>query len=279
MFILLGMAGKAILRSASEKGIFMAVLTGSLGMFSGELEICQSVIEAGFFPAGRGMALSTILSKLSLVSVVFLVAGGAFLRRGLEIHQLARAGMTVLAARLGMTLCQRKRQVVVIEGSSVSLNPVMAIQAGFSEICPVRIHVCLVKLSMALPAGRGLELSQVSAMAVLAQKDRAIVMLLVRAEGKMDGIHVGKFFHIQQGELCITSPVIAMAACAVQTAALRQHDEMEILGVLLQVDVARQAAICHVLARPESGVAGLAVPGNFSVRVNSLQRRGALLGI
>lgn len=85
MFILLGMAGVAVLGSALKYFILVTILASDLDVHTGQREGCPGVVESSFFPGSCGMALGAVLSKLAGMSIILQVACRARLRRSLQI--------------------------------------------------------------------------------------------------------------------------------------------------------------------------------------------------
>lgn len=81
MRILLTMAGKTIHRRALIAPILMTAFAGYLLMFACKFEASQIMVKFSGFPAIGGMTGGTITTKASLMWVIFLVTGNAFLWR------------------------------------------------------------------------------------------------------------------------------------------------------------------------------------------------------
>lgn len=96
--IIFQMAGRAVLRSAFEQVSFMAVCASHRRMFTDKRESELGMIHSGGLPAFGGMAGGALRSQLTLVRVIFLMAGSAVLRRAFKDSVL----MTAFASHGGM---------------------------------------------------------------------------------------------------------------------------------------------------------------------------------
>ncbi len=94
MRIILGMAGGAILRRTLKLAINMTVLTGNYSMFANQLERKPGMIDLCGTPAIGRMTCGAFGSKLTVVMIIFQVAGDAHLGSGFQVIEGARIGMT-----------------------------------------------------------------------------------------------------------------------------------------------------------------------------------------
>ena len=78
------MAGKAVRWRALEDAVDMTFFAERGRVNTGQLEGCQVVIKTGGFPGRSGMTTSAVLAKLTVVMVIFLMAGEAIRRGTLE---------------------------------------------------------------------------------------------------------------------------------------------------------------------------------------------------
>lgn len=112
MIVVLLVAGITVGGGAFEYVIDMATLTGHLDMFAGQLKGEQVVIHIGRQPAGAGVASGAVCAKLTVVFIVFLVAGIAVGRRTPE----NMVDMTTLADYVRVFTIQLEEGQVVVEG-------------------------------------------------------------------------------------------------------------------------------------------------------------------
>lgn len=83
VFVILGMAGIAVLWGALEHMVYMTILAGYVDVFACKFKGGKVMIEQGWRPAGGGVTGTAVIAKAALVGVVFCMAGKAVLRRGL----------------------------------------------------------------------------------------------------------------------------------------------------------------------------------------------------
>ena len=186
MVIIFLVAGKAILRRAFEhpatRTLEMTIVAGHLKVLPLQLESRQCVVERGWLPARRRVAFPALLPKLTLVRVVFLVAGEAILGRSLQVLDRPGRRMAPEAVATGMLPLQGKRQLIVVKAASITVYAIMAIQTGF----PKGLQVSLGKLGVALlvtaPTGRFIKRSKASRVAIGANYYLLDCSLLVRLE-------------------------------------------------------------------------------------------------
>jgi hypothetical protein len=101
-------------------------------MRAGQREIGFRVVEGGRFPGSGPVTGSAILAKLSLVGILGSVAGVTALRRGLQVRDGAGPGMALRAGRPNVRAGQREGDAAVVKSLSVSIEPVVAGQAGIT---------------------------------------------------------------------------------------------------------------------------------------------------
>ena len=75
MRVILGVAGTAVLRRAFEDSVDMAFLASHCGVFAVKMECEQGMIHLRIFPAFGRMTRCAVGSKLTVVMVIFLMAG------------------------------------------------------------------------------------------------------------------------------------------------------------------------------------------------------------
>lgn len=77
-------------------------------MRSGQLKCCQRMIKCSSLPTFGGVALSTVLTKLTVMGVILIVAGNTFVRRTLENAScMARLASHVNMRAIQLKSCQR----------------------------------------------------------------------------------------------------------------------------------------------------------------------------
>ena len=93
MRIILRVTGTAVLRRAFEDSIDMAILAGHCRMFSIKMECEFGMVHLCILPAFGRVTRGTVGSELTVVMVIFLMAGDTFLGGCFQIMQVARSNM------------------------------------------------------------------------------------------------------------------------------------------------------------------------------------------
>ena len=115
MRIVINMTGGAVHGRAFEDAIDMTVFACYSGMFSVKVEGKLGVIHMGGFPSIGRMTGRTILSKLAVVEIIFLMAGITLLRSGLHISDGAVIEMAVGAKCQSVLPNQIERDPVMVK--------------------------------------------------------------------------------------------------------------------------------------------------------------------
>ena len=118
----IGMAGSAILRSAFEYIVFMAVLACNSQMSAIKGKCRQAVVKFGILPVVRVVTGATLRAKLAVMRIVGLMAGSAFLRCAFERIIF----MAVLACSSQVSAIEHKTRQAVIK---CGLLPVVRVVA------------------------------------------------------------------------------------------------------------------------------------------------------
>ncbi len=86
------------------------------------------------------MAGTTIGAQPALVGIIRRVAGGAVLRRGLEVRKGAGIDVALRTQNLGMFPGQMERDAVVIEFVTIGVHPIVTGQAIAAKIQAMGLH-------------------------------------------------------------------------------------------------------------------------------------------
>ncbi len=113
--VILGVARGAVLRRALEDTVNMALLAGDRGMFPVKFEGELRVVDLGQIPAVGGVTGRAVGSKLTVVMVVFQVAGDAALRGRLQLAHRMGIDMAFGTGHRRMFAAQLERYSVVIK--------------------------------------------------------------------------------------------------------------------------------------------------------------------
>lgn len=100
--VVLFMTGVAVCRRTLEYIVRMTLRGGDPGVSARQLEGRHVVIEFGGGPAHDGVASGAILTKLTVVRIVLLVAGEAILWRRGEVRQRERMVVALVAGNTGV---------------------------------------------------------------------------------------------------------------------------------------------------------------------------------
>ena len=87
------------------------------------------MVELGGCPPLRGMAGAAVLPESPGMGVVLFMAGKAVFRRGGEVCQGERMGMTLIAGHVLMPPGQGKGKTVVSECFTEAVHPIMTAKA------------------------------------------------------------------------------------------------------------------------------------------------------
>jgi len=181
--VILEMAGDAVHWRAFELSVDVTILTGHRGMFAVQFECELGMIHLCQAPAFGGMTGGAVGSKLTVVMVVFQVAGDAGLGCGLQIGGSARVDVTLRTGQRRMFAGQFERNHIVIKVRTKRLNAIMTGHAVRAEGQEVFGGKCLVDSEVAVAAGVLVERRSVPLdMAVLTGESAAVRFGLVRRQ-------------------------------------------------------------------------------------------------
>ncbi len=176
-------AGETILRCAFEDAIDMTTLAGNSGMFAIQLKCELGMIHLRQTPAFRRMTSCAIGSKLTVVMVIFQMAGCARLRGGLQVVEVMCIRMTGRTFHRRMFADQVERHLVMVKVCSKRFNAIVTGHAVCPEGQEVFRGECLINLQMAVTTGRLIERISISLyVAVFTGKGRAICLCLMRSQ-------------------------------------------------------------------------------------------------
>lgn len=213
MHIILRMAGITVGGRGLEERIGMAIIAGEADVFTGQFKTCRIVIEGGGDPAVRGVAGGASLAQLTLVNIVFCMAGITILRGCFHVRDAARAGMALRTRHLGMLACQWECCQAMVESLTIRIDPIMAAQAISSISLQVRLYETGFNL---LVAGRtdGLVKFDIAVpMAIRAGKGASIHHGCVRGERITELVMVDlDFTHVGLGGIWTTMLRVAVPA-------------------------------------------------------------------
>jgi hypothetical protein len=170
MFVILLMAGIAVLRSSQKDPVDVAGLARDFLVLSLQLEDRQLVIESGGCPAGFGMAVGTVQTQSSLMRVILLVARIAILLGGWEIAQCARIVMALVTGKSHMPALELEGESIVVKVIPKTVHAIMTVQAGCPVCQAMSGHKGEIRLAMAGIAGIEIEPGDILSVAVLAGK-------------------------------------------------------------------------------------------------------------
>jgi hypothetical protein len=178
-----GVTGRADRGQAGENVVDVALRASHRCMRTRQWELRLRVVERGREPAAGGMAGAAPAAELAFVRVVLGVAVVAVLGGALHIGNAAGSGMAACAGCAGVFAGQLEGYFGVVEIVPVSVDPVVAAQAGF----PVSQQVCLHEIGLDLLVAGGadglVKLCIAMHMASNASKRRTIRLMLVGSKG------------------------------------------------------------------------------------------------
>lgn len=126
MFVVISVARIAIFGRAFEDIVHMAFFASDLSMLTFEFECGKIVVELRIFP-GRGiMATLALSSILTVMFIIWSMAGITILRRRLQINNGARVQMALGTSCIGVTTFELKGVGIVVE----IIKPIHTIVAG-----------------------------------------------------------------------------------------------------------------------------------------------------
>ncbi len=109
-------------------------------MHAGQGELRERVVKISWNPATGGVALATVTSKLTLVSIMLAVAGKTILRGCHQVSERSSTGVTCSTIQRCVFLHQWEGDIVVAETLTIGLNAIVASQAALSERLKVGEH-------------------------------------------------------------------------------------------------------------------------------------------
>ena len=113
--VVLGVTRGAVLRRALEDSVDMTLLAGHRCMFPGKFEGKLRVVDLGQIPAVGGVTGRAVGSKLTVVMIVFQVAGDAALRGRLQLAHRMGIDMALGTGHRRVLAAQLERYRVVIK--------------------------------------------------------------------------------------------------------------------------------------------------------------------
>ena len=113
--VVLGVTRGAVLRRALEDSVDMTLLAGHRCMFPVKFEGELRVVDLGQIPAVGGVTGRAVGSKLTVVMVVFQVAGYARLRGRLQVINCARGNVALGAGDRRMFAAQLEWDRVMVK--------------------------------------------------------------------------------------------------------------------------------------------------------------------
>jgi hypothetical protein len=141
--ISLGMTGKTIREGVFEEVVRMTIIAGNLGVFAHQRKSRFGVVEGNQLPIYWGMTVFTLSTKLTVMDIVFSVAGVAVLGSALENV----IDMTTFAVNLGVFAHQRKASFGVVKGSLLPIHRSMATATILSKLTVVSIVLCVTRIA------------------------------------------------------------------------------------------------------------------------------------
>ena len=117
--IIFCVTGVAIAGSAFEDIVGMATGTRHAGVFAGQLEACQVVVEGSRLPAIGGVTGTTICTELTIVGIILLMTGVTILVRCFKVGNASCAGMAIPTGQSGMLSGQLECDRIVIKFVSI----------------------------------------------------------------------------------------------------------------------------------------------------------------
>lgn len=184
VMVVFGVAVNALAGCAFEEVVFMAVITGHVGVFPFQLESGKVMVKGGRFPGFGRVAGGAISAKLTVVRVVFGVAVGAVSLSVFEIGASPRPAVTLGAAQFGVFPSQVEIGLTMVEAAPQAFRPVVAGQAIFTIFDAVRLHEGGVFLPVTIAADGGCEAGNVVAVTVFAGEGLRVGLVFVRGKGK-----------------------------------------------------------------------------------------------
>jgi hypothetical protein len=152
MRIGLAVAGGAVHGRAFEDAIHMTTLTSHRRMFAIEMEGEQGVIYCRKLPAFGRVTGGAVGSKLTVVMVIFLMAGETILGGRFQIMQVARSDMTLGTGYRRMFTNQIERHLVMVKAFAVRIHSIMTGHAICAEGDEMFGGKCLINLQVTIAA-------------------------------------------------------------------------------------------------------------------------------
>lgn len=182
MFVFLLVTGKTSRGGTFENLVEVAVAAFRCGVFTIQLESCQIMVKGGWSPARGLMADGAVLSKLTLMRIIFQMTGVAVAGGGFEIGGGVHSQMAFGAIQPGVPTIQLKGRQVVIKSLSDAFDAIVTIPAGSSVSQGMSRHVAFIHLCMTGTASGRIEAGDVFAMTVLADENLPVAAAFVRVE-------------------------------------------------------------------------------------------------
>ena len=104
--------------------------------------------EEGIGPVIRSVTIATGEWDARGVDVVLKMAGNTLALRSLQRGDILCTGMAAAACQWIVPTDEREGGAVVVEGTSIRINPIMTAQAGFVEVGDMLNHVIGIISSM-----------------------------------------------------------------------------------------------------------------------------------
>jgi len=193
-----GVTGNARCGNYRKDGIGVAFCASQPRVCTGQREFGQRMVEGGGQPALGGVTGAASISELAFVGIILCMAASAVLGGRFKVCNTPSPCMTAPTIKGSMFPGQLERDICVVEGVPVAVNPIVTSQAVISIFQQVRLHEIRFDLLVAGSADSLVEPGIAVHMAGFANKRRAIRLFLVGSESIPECI-VGNIDHGQVG--------------------------------------------------------------------------------
>ena len=150
--IIISVAGGTVHGRAFELAVLMTVLTGNRGMFPVQFEREFGMIYLRQIPAIGGVTSGAFGSELTVVMVVFQMAGDTRLRSGFQVPDCARSNMTLGAGDRRVFAAQLERDHIMVKVRAKRFLTIVTSHTVCAECDEVFRGKCLVDLQVTVTA-------------------------------------------------------------------------------------------------------------------------------
>jgi hypothetical protein len=182
VYIIRSMTRVTVGGSPLENMVDMAAFAADICMFPFQLEDRQIMVKEGRCPTSGSMAGCTVSAISALVCILCSVTGVAILRHRLEVKDGAGPKVAGGTGQPNMFARQREQVVVVVEGTAISINPIMTSPAIGPEGKYMPGGKDLVDLFVTCLANSLIKLGIALGVTIVATKGRSIRVVLVTFE-------------------------------------------------------------------------------------------------